>query len=401
MRSSPARRASEEAKPVYLVSFSQGRLFCCLTTAHDPWSNRGPCADNERNATRSPLPTGTARIWPNHSPTRLRHYCRFCKTTVRGTRTRARGNRPPVIPAGCGNRRRSVKTLGIHLSPDRGLLNAPAGLAMFTFRSWPPDVNAGRSVGSGASGTRDDCRGTTKLVVRVLRTTTRLRSICVLSFSNVLCGTEPLRYAPLNNERRRDARGLSDARTGLVAGTAGSEVVPILSKLSPSDNPGRISAVEIRDGVRFSPVRAESKNRWSQACRPGSARTPLACRCPRATRSFPRSRTGDLCRVPLQLGQFAPSVPSPLIGGRGRNDDSARSTAELTGDCQRSLKRAGLSTVRRPQYVGSQDWASSAKPGLDERARSRRQGHLRLECGGGAERRTLTSADAGARLCVR
>ena len=49
--------------------------------------------------------------------------------------------------------------------------------------------------------------------------------------------------------------------------------------------------------------------------------------------------------------------------------------------CQRSPERASFSTVRRPQHVGGQDWASSARASLDERARSRRQGREPREAG--------------------
>ncbi len=57
---------------------------------------------------------------------------------------------------------------------------------------------------------------------------------------------------------------------------------------------------------------------------------------------------------------------------------------EIHRDCQRSPERASFWTVRRPQHVGGQDLASSARASLDERARSRCQG---LEpCEAGAER---------------
>ena len=78
---------------------------------------------------------------------------------------------------------------------------------------------------------------------------------------------------------------------------------------------------------------------------------------------------------------------------------------------QRSPERASFWTVRRPQHVGGQDWASSARASLDERARSRRQGRERrdhAETAGGrlgppipcrcvhmAERRTVTADRPG------
>ena len=49
--------------------------------------------------------------------------------------------------------------------------------------------------------------------------------------------------------------------------------------------------------------------------------------------------------------------------------------------CQQSPERASFWTVRRPQHVGGQDWASSARASLEERARSRRQGRKPREAG--------------------
>ena len=69
------------------------------------------------------------------------------------------------------------------------------------------------------------------------------------------------------------------------------------------------------------------------------------------------------------LSQFAQPMGAGPVG------------AAPMGDCQRSSERASFWTVRRPQHVRGQDWASSARASLDERARSRRQGREPREAG--------------------
>ena len=87
----------------------------------------------------------------------------------------------------------------------------------------------------------------------------------------------------------------------------------------------------------------------------------------------PRRHTGELDVLLVDPGQ-EPADGARVGAARVRIRDTR-------GECQRSPERAPFSTVRRPQHVGGQDWASSARASLDERARRRRQGREPREAG--------------------
>ena len=76
-----------------------------------------------------------------------------------------------------------------------------------------------------------------------------------------------------------------------------------------------------------------------------------------------------------------PLYPHPPISTTKPPTTRSSSSCDSSPGCQRSLERASFWTVRRPQHVGGQDWASSARASLDERARSRRQGREPREAG--------------------
>ena len=158
----------------------------------------------------------------------LWHCSPFLQTAVRGTRTRGSGNCSAVLPADCGNRRRSAQSARVNSSTDRGPLNAPAragsvhihvmvalrdrrALCRFWYfrhrrklrRGGPP----GRPLASdGHFESGRSARSSSP--VCLLR-----RARCHTYFSRA--------------QRRRNARGVSNARMVLVARTAGLAFGPV------------------------------------------------------------------------------------------------------------------------------------------------------------------------------